>query len=349
MSIIPHGQPQIEYYEVSRKHDRRLLDRKELVSSTPRDVLLQIYRNMVRTRCLDDKIKEMINRGFGMSEHSTRGQEAGPVAACAALAESDYMMPYHRGWAWAMGKGMEPKYLLAELLGKKSGYNKGKGGPHFGCWELGILGRPGVQAAHIPIAAGVGLAINKMSLDRVCMVFFGNGASNNGNFHEGLNLASVWKVPVIYMCENNFYQITCNYKETTACEDLGDRALGYDMPGYIVDGNDAVAIYHVVKEAVERARNGGGPSFIETKTYRLEGHNVMDKGLYRTCQEVEEWKKKDPIDLMERELKEAQLLTEEDIRRIKDEAVSEMDAASEFAISEPYPEQEDYYTDVYAD
>ena len=352
MSVIAHGGPTIEYLSVSRKHEKATISRDELMKEIPDDILMKMYRNMVRTRCIDEKIKEMINRGFGMSQHSTLGQEAGPVAACAALESQDYMLPYHRGWAWAFGKGMEPKYLLAELLGKKTGYMKGKGGPHFGCWELGILGRPGVQAAHIPVAAGVGLGIKKMEMDKVCIAFFGNGASNNGNFHEGLNLAGVWKVPVIYFCENNFYQITCNYEETTSCEDIGDRALAYDMPGYIIDGNDAAAIYYVTKKAVEHARKGGGPTLIETKTYRWEGHNVMDKGHlggYRTLEERESWMEKCPIALLEREMKKLGLLSEEDVVRIKAEAVAEMDEAGEFAIESPYPDQEDYYTDVYAD
>ncbi len=350
MSVIAHGEPMIEYLAVSRNHEKVTISRDDLMQRIPADILMTMYRNMVRTRCMDDKIKEMINRGFGMSEHSTLGQEAGPVAACAALEPQDYMMPYHRGWAWGIGKGMEPKYMIAELLGKKAGYMKGKGGPHFGCFELGVLGRPGVQAAHLPVAAGVGLGINKLGMNKVCMTFFGNGASNNGNFHEGLNLAGVWKVPVIYFCENNLYQITCTYEETTACEDVGDRA--YDMPGYIVDGNDAAAIYHITKEAVDRCRRGEGPTLIETKTYRWDGHNMIDKahlGGYRTLEEREAWMKKCPIALLERDLKERGLLSDEDAARIRAEAVAEMDEAGEFAINAPYPAREDYYTDVFAD
>lgn len=352
MSVIAHGEPIIEFLEVSRHHEKIAIPREELMKEIPNEILLKMYRNMVRTRTMDEKIKEMLNRGFGMSEHPTTGQEAGPIAACAALEKDDLMLPYHRGWAWAIGKGMEPKYMLAELLGKKTGYMKGKGGPHFGCWELGVLGRPGVQAAHIPVAAGVGLALKKRNEKKVVMTFFGNGASNNGYFHEGLNLAGVWKAPVVFFCENNFYQITCTYEETTAGEDLGDRAVAYGIPGYIVDGNDAVEIYYVTKKAVERARNGEGPTLIETKTYRWDGHNVKDKaafGGYRTVEEVEEWKKKDPIALMERELKKIGLLTDDDVKSIKADAIAEMDEADDFAVNSPYPNREDYYTDVFAE
>jgi len=352
MSIMAHGEPEIEYIQVGCNYERVRVSREEVMKAIPDDILLSMYRNMIRTRALDDKIKQMINRGFRISEHSTLGQEAGPVAACATLEPQDYIMPYHRGWAWALGRNVDPKYLLAELLGKKAGYMKGKGGPHFGCWELGILGRSGVQAAHISISAGIGLGINKKKENKVCLVFFGDGASNNGYFHEGINLAAVWKAPVIYFCENNLYQITCTHEETTACENIGARALGYDIPGYIVDGNDAAGIYYIVREAVARARRGEGPTLIETKTYRWDGHNVMDKahlGGYRTLEEREEWMKKCPIALLEKELKKISLLTDESAEKIKADAREEMEYAAEFAINAPYPDREDYYTAVYAD
>ncbi|WP_306575538.1 thiamine pyrophosphate-dependent dehydrogenase E1 component subunit alpha [Anaerotruncus massiliensis (ex Togo et al. 2019)] len=352
MSNVCHGGRTIEMIETAASHTRTERDRKKIMQGIPKETLRRMYVDMVRTRTLDEKIKEMLNRGFSISEHSTLGQEAGPIGACAALAESDYIMPYHRGWAWAIGKGMKPHILLAELLGKKTGYNRGKGGPHLGCYELGILGRPGVQAAHLPIAAGVGLSMRMQGLDRVCVAFFGNGASNNANFHEGLNLAGVWKAPVIYFCENNLYQITCTMEETTACEDIADRAVGYGMPGYIVDGNDAIAVYDVTRQAVERARAGKGPTLIETKTYRWEGHNPIDRnamGGYRTLEEIEEWKQKCPIRLMEESLLEFGCLKEAEIAVIKADAVAEMEKAAQFAIESPYPEREEYYQDVYAD
>ncbi len=160
-----------------------------------RETVLKIFRNMVRLRCLDDKIDEMIAAGIGITQHSTRGQEATTVAACAALEEHDYVMPYHRGWGWAIGKGMDPKILLAEVVGKKTGCCAGKGGVHIADWNLRIMGRPGVQAAHVPIAAGVGLSIKFRKTRDVVLCFFGDGASNEGNVHEGRNLASVWKAP----------------------------------------------------------------------------------------------------------------------------------------------------------
>jgi pyruvate dehydrogenase E1 component alpha subunit len=352
MSNIAHGQPLIEIIATSTSHQAENISRKEMMQEIGNELLLDIYRKMVRSRSFDEKIKEMLARGHKMSLHSSIGQEAGPVGACAALRDDDYIMPYHRGSAWAIGKGLEPKYIYAELEGKKTGYCKGKGGPHLGCYEKGVLGRSGVQGAHLSIAAGVGLAVKQEKSDKVVMTFFGNGASNTGNFHEGLNLAGVWKAPVIYFCENNLYQITCTMEETSSVEDIADRASGYGMPGYIVDGNDAVAVYYVAKKAVERARRGEGPTLIETKTYRWEGHNVMDvhhKGGYRSIEEIEEWKKKCPIALMERELKEIGLLTDADIEQIKAEAKSEMDEAMEYASSSPYPDREDYYTDVFAE
>ncbi len=351
MSTLTHGGPMIELLEISVNLDMKKISRDKMLGEIPSNLLVGIYTNMVRTRALDEKVKEMINRGHSISEHSTLGQEASPIAACAALAPSDYMMPYHRGWAWALGKGMDPKPLLAEAMGKKTGYCKGKGGPHLGCYELGILGRSGIQGAHLPIAAGVGLGIKLQKMDKVCMTFFGNGASNTGNFHEGLNLAGVWQVPVIYLCENNLYQITCTVAETTACEDIAVRALGYGMPGYVVDGNDAVAVYYVSKLAVERARRGEGPTLIETKTYRWEGHNLIDRshlGGYRSVEEIEEWKQKDPITLLERDLLGLGTLSADKVESIRVHAVAEMEEAAQYAIDSPYPEREDYYTDVFA-
>ena len=227
-----------------------------------RETLLKIYGNMVRLRCLDDKINELIASGIGITQHSTRGQEATTIAACAALEPQDYVMPNHRGWGWAIGKGMDPKDLLAELLGKKTSCCVGKGGVHIADWTLRIMGRPRVQAAHIPIAAGVGLSIKFRKTKDVVLCFFGDGASNEGNVHEGMNLASVWKAPVVFICENNLYALFTPNIETTSVRDIADRAKGYGIPGVVVDGNDAIAVYEVAREAIRRARSGEGPTFI---------------------------------------------------------------------------------------
>jgi TPP-dependent pyruvate/acetoin dehydrogenase alpha subunit len=312
--------------------------------------LLRIYNNMVRLRCLDDKINELIASGIGITQHSTRGQEATTIAACAALEPQDYVMPYHRGWGWAIGKGMDPKILLAELLGKKAGCCVGKGGVHIADWSLRIMGRPGVQAAHIPIAAGVGLSVKFRKTQDVVLCFFGDGASNEGNVHEGMNLAAVWKVPVIFICENNLYALFTPNIETTSVKDLADRAKGYGIPGVVVDGNDAIAVYEVVQEAIRRARAGEGPTFIESKTYRMHGHTAMDRfhlGGYRPKEEVEEWEKKDPVKRVRGKLLERQMASEADLQEMERKAKEEIEGAEKFAKACPYPTKEELLQDVY--
>ncbi len=317
-----------------------------------KEVGLKIYRNMVRLRFLDDKINEMIAGGIGITQHSTRGQEATTVAACAALEPKDYVMPYHRGWGWAIGKGMDPKILLAELTGKNTGCCSGKGGVHLAGWELRIMGRPGVQAAHVPIAAGVGLSIKFRKTRDVVLCFFGDGASNEGNVHEGMNLASVWKAPVIFICENNLYALFTPNVETTSVRDIADRARGYGMPGVIVDGNDALAVYEAVQGAIQRARSGQGPTFIESKTYRMHGHTAMDRfhlGGYRPKEEVEEWERKDPVIRLRARLLETKAASEKDLQEIETRAKGEIEAAEKFAKESPYPTKEELSRDTYAE
>ena len=314
-------------------------------------MLLRIYRDMVRLRFLDDKIDELVAGGVGMTQHSTRGQEATTVAACAALDPGDYVMPYHRGWGWAIGKGMDPKVLLAELWGKKTGCCRGKGGPHIADWGLRIMGRPGVQAAHIPLAAGVGLSIKLRRVRDVVLCFFGDGASNEGNVHEGMNLAAVWRVPVVFICENNLYALFTSNVETTSVRDIADRAKAYGIPGVMVDGNDAVAVYEVVKEGIDRAREGMGPTLIESKTYRLQGHTSIDRfhlGGYRSQEEVEEWAKRDPVKRLRVRLIESRLVSEADLLGVEQKAREEIVEAERFARESPYPTQEEIFMDVYA-
>ncbi len=351
MKISFQEESQLEIYKIKEKIEKKKISREELLEKISKEKLLSMYRDMVRTRVFDDKVKEMLNKGFSISEHSTLGQEAGPIGACSALKSDDYILPYHRGWAWAIGKGMDPKYLLAELLGKKAGYNKGKAGPHLGSYELGILGRSGVQSAHIPIGTGVGLGIKYSGKKKVCIVFFGDGASNNGNFHEALNMASVWKVPVIYFCENNLYAIFSSAIDTTSTKNIGSRSIGYDMENFVIDGNDILSIYYATSKAVERAREGKGPTLIETKTYRWEGHNPgLDKihyGGYRPKEEVDSWKEKCPINRLEKDLVKQDILNNEKVEEIRSKARKEMDIAEDFAVNSEYPTKEDYLSDVF--
>jgi len=322
------------------------------MAAIDQETLLKIYRNMVRLRFFDDKVNEMIAAGIRITQHSTHGQEATTIAACAALKPTDYVMPYHRGWGWAIGKGMDPKILLSELLGKTTGCCAGKGGVHIADCSLRIMGRPGVQAAHIPIGAGVGLSIKFRKTNEVVLVFFGDGASNEGNVHEGMNLASVWKAPVVFICENNLYALFTSNIETTSVRDIADRAQGYGMPGVIVDGNDAIGVYEAAREAIQRARSGQGPTFIESKTYRIHGHTAMDRfhlGVYRAKEEVEEWEKKDPVRRLRQRLIEMKVASEAELKKIDEQARLEMEEAEKFANDSPYPTREEIFQDVYVD
>jgi TPP-dependent pyruvate/acetoin dehydrogenase alpha subunit len=322
------------------------------MATIDKETLMKIYRNMVRLRFFDDKVNEMVASGIRITQHSTHGQEATTVAACTALQPTDYVMPYHRGWGWAIGKGMDPKTLLAELVGKRTGCCAGKGGVHIADCSLRIMGRPGIQAAHIPIGAGVGLSIKFQKTKEVVLVFFGDGASNEGNVHEGMNLASVWKAPVIFICENNLYALFTPNIETTSVRDIADRAQGYGMPGVIVDGNDAIAVYEAVREAIQRARSGQGPTFIESKTYRIHGQTAMDRfhlGVYRPKEEVEEWEKKDPLKRLRQRMIEMKAASEAQLNKIDEEARAEMEEAEKFAKDSPYPTREEIFQDVYVD
>jgi len=304
-----------------------------------RETLLKIYSNMVRLRCLDDKLDEMIASGVGITQHSTRGQEATTIAACAALEPQDYVMPYHRGWGWAIGKGMDPKILLAELLGKKTGCCVGKGGVHVADWALRIMGRPGVQAAHIPIAAGVGLSIKFRKTKDVVLCFFGDGASNEGNVHEGMNLASVWKAPVVFICENNLYALFTPNIETTSVRDIADRAKGYGIPGVGVDGNDAIAVYEVAREAIRRARSGEGPTFIEAVTYRYEGHSTAEDMSWRSKSELESWQTtKDPIARLRNEMVRSGIMTDDDYVALRAAVTAAVEDAIQYAEASPLPD-----------
>ncbi len=346
--VVAREYSDIIFVQEKRKNIR--LNREKIFKEIPKEKLIKIYRNMVRTRKLDEKLDNMLSRSISLSQHSTCGQEATPVASIAALEKEDYIFPYHRGWAWAIGKGMDPKLIIAELLGKKTGYCKGKGGPHLASFELGVMGRSGVQAAHIPIAAGAGFAIRYKNEKKACIAFFGEGASDNGNFHEGLNLASIWKAPLIYICENNQYMQFDRSDNTNSVADIALRSIGYSIPGYIVDGNDALAVYHIASKVISDAKNGKGPSFIEAKTYRLHGHTGIDKGYYggyRTKEEVDQWREKCPIERLKSDLLINNYITEIDMIQIEKDAINEMDEAEEFAVNSEYPDKDDYLDDIF--
>ena len=286
--------------------------------------------------------------------HCYIGEEAVAVGACTALRDEDYITGNHRSHGHPISKGGDIRRAMAELLGKATGYCKGKGGSmHLADFEIGILGESGIVASALPVAVGAALGSRMQNNDRVVISFFGDGASNQGACHEAMNMASIWKLPVIFLCENNQYAVTTSYRDTVAVENISDRAQAYNMPGILVDGQDVMEMHEVTVQAIQRARAGEGPSLIEAKTYRYEDHseglNRILREPYRTEEEIEEWKKRDPIALHSKWLSEQGVATKAEIDEIWSEVNDAIDDAVKFARESPYPEASDLFTDLYAD
>ncbi|MBM3628581.1 MAG: thiamine pyrophosphate-dependent dehydrogenase E1 component subunit alpha [Alphaproteobacteria bacterium] len=281
--------------------------------------------------------------------HLSIGQEASAVGAVAALRPDDYILSTHRGHGHCIAKGADPRFMFAEFFGKDTGYCRGRGGSmHIADVAGGNLGANGIVGGGLPIAVGVGLSAKMRRSGQVCMVFFGDGASNEGAFHEALNLASIWKLPVVFVCENNKYGMSMSTARSMPVANVADRAAAYAMPGVIVDGNDLLAVVEAADEACARARRGEGPSLLECKTYRLRGHSKSDRNLYRTKEEIEAWRARDPIARLRDALVEAGRLDAVEAEAIEASAAAEIEAAVEFARTSPDPDPAQLERDVYA-
>lgn len=309
-----------------------------------------MFRKMVEIRFFEEKVFDLYAQNLVPGTiHLYAGEEAVAVGVCAALERDDYITSTHRGHGHCIAKGADLKRTMAEILGKKSGYCKGKGGSmHIADFSIGMLGATAVVGAGIPIAVGAGLSIKLRKTRQVVACLFGEGASNQGTFHEGINMASVWKLPVIFICENNLYAMGTRQSRVMNIENIADRAIAYGIPGVVVDGNDVLAVYEVTVKAVERARNGEGPTLIECKTYRHKGHSRVDPAKYRPKEEVEEWLAKDPIKRFKEKLLRDGILIEAEIQQIEREVAAEIEEAVRFAMESPYPEPEEALEDVYA-
>lgn len=303
-------------------------------------VLIELYRTMVRIRCFENKAKELYLKGdIRGTIHISQGQEAVAAGGCLALEPGDYILTTHRGHGHCIAKGVASKALLAEILGKETGCCKGRAGSlHAFDVSRGVLGASAVVGAGIPIATGVALGVQMRRESKVVLNYFGDGAANHGTFHEAINLGSLWKLPIIYLCENNHVADTTPYHETINIANVGDRAGSYGIPGKVVDGNDVLAVFETVKEAAERARAGEGPTLIECKTYRWEGHHIGDPCVWRKDGELEEWKAKDPQNRLAGKLTSEKILGAEDLDNIKKDAVVELEEAARFAIESPQPD-----------
>ncbi|SHE97846.1 pyruvate dehydrogenase E1 component alpha subunit [Thermoanaerobacter uzonensis DSM 18761] len=315
-----------------------------------KEKLLWMYQKMVEIRQFELKVDELFKKNMIWGTcHLYVGEEATAVGACAALNPDDYITSTHRGHGHTIAKGADLKKMMAELLGKETGYCKGRGGSmHIVDVSTGNLGANGIVAGGIPIATGAALASKLKKDNKVTICFFGDGAANEGVFHESLNMAGLWKLPVVYICENNLYGMSNPVSKSTAVKDIAQRAESYNMPGVIVDGNDIVEVYKAVKEAVDRARRGEGATLIESKTYRWLGHSKSDPRVYRTREEEEEWKKKDPIKRFEKYLEETTDITKDELEEINKKVEQEIEEAYQFAINSPDPRIEDLAKYVYA-
>lgn len=313
--------------------------------------LLDFYRRMVMIRQFE--LRAIHERRSGLIPgfiHSCVGQEATAVGACAALERQDVIASTHRGHGHLMAKGGDPARMMAELAARRDGYCGGKGGSlHMTDFDLGILGANGIVAGGIPIATGAALAFQMRREPHVALAFFGDGAVNEGAFHEAANLAGLWRLPVIFFCENNLYgEGTPQYKQAPIA-DLARRADSYAFPGVVVDGNDVIAVYEATQAAASRARAGQGPTFIEGKTYRHRGHYEGDPMLYRTQEEVEAWKRRDPIELFRARLLTAGVTEAATLDAIDREVQAMMDDAVRFAAASPPPALDTVTQGVYGD
>ncbi|MGB9713591.1 MAG: pyruvate dehydrogenase (acetyl-transferring) E1 component subunit alpha [Candidatus Bathyarchaeales archaeon] len=309
-----------------------------------------MFRKMLEIRFFEEKVFELYAQNLVPGTiHLYAGEEAVAVGVCSNLRKDDYITSTHRGHGHCLAKGADPKRVMAEILGKKTGYCKGKGGSmHIADFSIGMLGATAVVGAGIPIAVGAGLSIKLRGTDHVVACFFGEGASNQGTFHEGINMAAIWNLPAIFVCENNLYAMGTRQSMVMKIENIADRAVAYGIPGKVVDGNDIYAVYEVSREAVERARKGEGPTLIECKTYRHKGHSRVDPARYRPKEEVEAWLAKDPIRRFKERLLQTKMLTEAEIAKIESETSATIEEAVKFAKESPFPAPEEALEDVYA-
>ena len=307
-------------------------------------------RVMFRIRAFEEKVDELFMEGvIHGTTHLSIGEEAVPTGTMAALRPDDYITSTHRGHGHCIAKGADLDQMMAELLGRETGYCRGRGGSmHIADVESGNLGANGIVGGSIPIASGVGLSIQLRETDQVCVCFFGDGAANEGTFHEAINLASIWNLPVIFLCENNQYGMSMSIQRSMHVASVADRAVAYGIPGESVDGNDVFAVHEAVARAVARARAHVGPSLIEARTYRYKGHSKSDQNRYRTRDEIASWRERDPIKRLSLELIDRGLLTEADVAREEAEASAAIESAYAFALASPQPQVEALLEGVYA-
>jgi len=314
-----------------------------------KDFLLNLYKTMVKIRNFEIMAEKLFLEGeLPGFIHLYIGEESIATGIIANLRKDDFITSTHRGHGHMIAKGADINRMAAELYGRTTGYCKGKGGSmHIADFSIGVLGANGVVGGGLPIAVGAGLGVKMKKTDQVVVAFFGDGASNTGAFHESLNFASVYKLPIIFVVENNQFASTVRTKDTTSVENISDRAVGYGIPGITINGNDVITVYETAKKMIKRARERGGPSMLEVKTYRIKGHFVGDPELYRDKKEVEEFWLNEPIKRFEKKLVELKMLNEIEKKKIWENSEKEIKEAVKFAKESPIPSGEDALTDLF--
>lgn len=315
-----------------------------------RELCVDMLRKMYVIRFFEEMVDDLFARGLVHGTmHLSVGQEASAVGSISALNHHDYILSTHRGHGHCIAKGADLNLMMAEFLGKETGYCRGRGGSmHIADMEGRNLGANGVVGGGIPLAVGVGLTLQMRRTDEIVMGFFGDGAANQGSFHEALNMAAIWSLPVVYVCENNQYGMSMSTTRAFKIEHIAQRAASYGMPGVTVDGNDVLAVYDAASEAVSRARAGDGPTLVECLTYRWKGHSKSDQELYRTKEEIETWKNRDPIRRFRGLLVDEGVISREEDAEIEEAATRIIDEALEFAQASPEPALDTILEGVYA-
>lgn len=314
--------------------------------------LMSFYETMFKTRRFEEETFEFYKKGMmaGLA-HLYMGEEAVAAGVCAALKEDDYIGSTHRGHGHLVARGADLNRMMAEILGKETGYSHGKGGSmHIMAMDKGILGANGIVGGEIPIATGAAYTIKYKGTDQVAVSFMGDSATNEGTFHESLNMAAAWDLPCIYIIENNLYGISVDIRDVTNTPDLAVRAKSYDIPGVVVDGMDVTAVYEAAVKAVKRAREGKGPTLIECKTYRWQGHHVGDPATYRKRRsetEKEDWMARCPVATLRKEMIESGKAKEAEIEKLESQIEEQIQEAVQFAADSPYPEASEAFTDVF--
>ena len=312
--------------------------------------LLDMFYWLKLIRAFDERLSVLVKQGKVRSGVYTGiGQEAIIVGTCFALRKDDFICPLHRDLGAFLMKGVEARTMMSQMFAKTTGLSKGRDSAlHSGVNELGIFGNTSMLGANLPVAAGLALTFKMEHRDNVVVAYFGEGASNVGDFHEALNIAGVQKLPVLFICENNQYAYSVPVEKSMAIDDVADRAEGYGFDGVAINGNDVLAVYQATQGALARARAGDGPTLIECKTYRWHGHSEHDKAFYRTNEELAMWKSRDPIPTFTTYLKGLNVLTDEHLKETEQRVKSTIDEAVEFALNAPDPAPEEAVNDLYA-